>query len=85
MPPEESAFIGLRDISGNNTDFRWISTNASLTFENWRPTEPNQNSQTCVIVKLTPTSSRPAGLWYDTICHGINHAVCEADRVSENL
>ena len=80
------AWIGLMDFTGNNSDWRWISDNTSLTFSNWAPSQPDDGDQNCASAVLPSTNFFPPGSWSDTSCSqgSIVGAICEANRVSEN-
>ena len=77
-----SAWIGLMDFSGNNMDFRWISDNASLTFDNWAPSQPDLDFQECGAALLSANVLGNPAEWVDESCVGHLRAFCEADRVS---
>ena len=84
LPLERFGWIGLKDFSGNDTDFRWISDNSSLTFDNWEASQPDNDAEQCVLVGLSPSEIAATGEWFDFNCGFNNPAVCEADRVSGN-
>ena len=79
------AYIGLIDVSGNSTEWQWVSDNSSLTFSNWGPMQPQPaNIVTCVITPVFPTEGIEAiGLWENANCIRSYNAVCETDRVSD--
>ena len=78
-------YIGLMDRSGNNTDYRWISDNTNLTFNNFAPDEPDSSGEHCVAATLGSANFEPPGLWHDVTCMYAFHAICETNRVSENF
>ena len=76
--------MGLRDFSGNLTDFRWTSNSARLTFTNWARSQPSVVGYDCGIVILDFTDNGDPVQWYNAPCSEQLQAVCEADRVSGN-
>ena len=73
-------WIGLRDETGNNDDYRWTRDGDSLTFSNWAPTQPNTPAEQCVV---TGTFEPGTGLWGDNLCVSQWGAICEADKASQ--
>ena len=83
LPTDRLGWIGFMDFSGNKSDIRWISNNASLSFTNWIAGEPNNVGEDCGAIVLTSSTSDDIAEWGDTLCSfDIFHAVCEAERVS---
>ena len=76
----------MRDFTGDNSDYRWISNNATLTSSNWVPGQPDANDQRCVYVVFPNNNNFGApGQWRDNVCEDDeHHAICETQRVSED-
>ena len=68
-------YIGLKDMVGNNniSDYKWVHDGSSLTYQNWRPGEPDMGSQLCVAMRGTE------GKWVDGYCSAPMLSICEAD------
>ena len=72
-------YIGLKDVTGNNRDYRWTRDGANLTFSNWASNEPNAVSELCVAAFARASRF---GQWADINCGRSEYAMCEADMVS---
>ena len=83
-PNQQLGWIGLRDFSGMNTDFRWLSDNSSMIFSNFVPGQPDFNDQHCVYVTFPMNTLGEPGRWRDAECVLNVHAICETERVSDN-
>ena len=67
-----SIWIGIQDkISEGN--FVYVSSNATIVYENWNPTEPNNwgGGEHCAIMGMN------GGKWYDLSCDNDVSFVCE--------
>ena len=72
----------MKDVAGNNADWRWTRDGASLTYDNWHTNEPNSRLEQCAVV----VSSDPFnGDWVDVDCPRTLSALCESDRVSQTI
>ena len=76
-------WIGLRDVTGNNMDWKWERDGDNLTDANWIPTQPSGPTQRCVDVLAVPMFGGAVGQWDDDFCTAPRGAVCEADRVGK--
>ena len=76
----EDFWIGLRDESGNNTDFRWTRDGANLTFTNWAALQPDRPSDQCTATSAFLTFT---GQWFDSSCDVRYPPICETDKVSQ--
>ena len=75
-------FIGLRDVTGNNIDYKWSRDGDDLTFSNWGNGQPNGLDTRCALVVANPIFGGSAGIWDDLSCDSTSFgAICEADRV----
>ena len=72
-------WIGLKDVTGNNDDYRWTRDGANLTYTNWGTNQPNSIQEECVVVfNFHPFNFT----WNDISCTRRFSALCESDRVS---
>ena len=82
--PTELYYIGLRDVTGNNVDYKWTRDGDNLNFTNWNNGQPNFANERCVTVFSLASI---AGKWFDSKCDGTNgggfFSVCETDKVSK--
>ena len=80
----EIAWIGLKDFSNTNSDWRWVSDNTTLTFTNWQDGNPNQDG-VCVALPLNTFQAGPIGRWFTADCRDNHDVLCETDRVNANI
>ena len=76
-------YIGLRDVTGNNMDYKWERDGDDLTFANWGTGQPSGGIQRCADVIAFPMFGAEVGEWDDIGCHLLLGALCEADPVSK--
>ena len=76
-------YIGLRDVTGNNNDYKWERDGDDLTFANWGTGQPSGSEQACAQVIAFPAFGAEVGEWDDVRCPIELGALCEADRVSK--
>ena len=60
-------------------NYTWVDGSIG-TFRRWAPLEPsNPLDELCVEMDINYINTFPSS-WYDYICTGINHYVCEGDQ-----
>jgi len=67
-----NTWIGFEDIT-NEGNFRWTDGSA-VTFQNWKPNQPNNNNNRQHCVNVRPSDS---GLWDDVVCGKLQPYVCQ--------
>ncbi|XP_013396095.1 asialoglycoprotein receptor 1 [Lingula anatina] len=64
------AWIGLRDIIGNNNGWKWVRTENTPLFTAWKRREPSSTRERCAMIL-----SR--GTWNDARCKFQYNFLCE--------
>ena len=75
-------FLGLRDVTGNNEDYKWQDGD-DLTFDNFGGIQPNNINHRCAVVVANPIFGGFPGVWDDLDCSSQFGVVCETDPASK--
>ena len=71
-------WIGLRDITEDDT-YVWLTDNATLSYTDWYPQEPNSRHERCVGISKSNLQ------WLDLGCHWTNEYICQANTIGESF
>jgi len=73
----EEFWIGLEDLNGGaGEDWVW-SDGSALDYTSWNVSQPDSNSQDCVVMILNESDGNGAGAWHDSTCSTRKAYVCE--------
>ena len=80
-------YIGLRDEVGDNqfSSHRWTIDNSKMTYSNFKPTEPNNMLEGCVVMETIHDFK-----WADVKCNRLltrkqSFGLCESNPVSSDF
>ena len=81
-PVDFTFYIGLRDVTGNNRDYKWTRDGDDVTFAFWADNQPNDASHRCVRAFANQIGGIVTGQLDDVDCNQEFGALCETDKVS---
>ena len=77
-------YLGANQTDPNKEVYKWQPEGTSLTYSNWKRTEPNYPDELCLVVLIVPRHSYN-GLWLDVSCSKENHFMCMKEREGEYI